>query len=366
MSTASTLEPLRQEIDAINHQLLALLSRRAELVHQVARVKEAAGLDVHDPERELRMLAGLVDANKGPLPDAAVVELFQGILKVSRSFMATEQHGGLRVRRRDGQRDGVFEVAGHRLGAEPILIAGPCSVESLEQLDSTAAHLASRGVRFLRGGAWKPRTSPHDFQGLGEAALDMLAQTGARRGMATVTEVVDTRHVALAARYVDVLQVGARNMQNFELLKEVGRAHRPVLLKRGPSATLEELLKAAEYVVAAGNERVVLCERGIRTFERETRYTLDISAVPLLRRMTWLPVLVDVSHAAGRRDILGPLARAGLAAGAQGVMVEVHPRPALALSDSQQQLDFDDFDRFLAETFPSRAPGASPVDQENA
>lgn len=354
------LTELRRNIDDINLALLELLSRRARLAQDVAQLKERTGRDVHDPERELTMLDALVQANEGPLPDHVVAELFQDIFRHSRRFMEQSTRDALQVARLDGHVDAVVEVKGHRLGDAPVVIAGPCSVESREQLDATARFLSSRGVRWLRGGAWKPRTSPYDFQGLGEPALELLAEVGDRYGMATVTEVVDTRHVALAARYVDVLQVGARNMQNFELLKEVGRAERPVLLKRGPAATLQELLKAAEYVVVHGNRRVILCERGVRGFERDTRYTLDISAVPLLRQMTWLPVVVDVSHAAGRRDILAPLARAALAAGAQGVMVEVHPRPAVALSDSQQQLDFDDFDEFLAGTL-----GPAPATPEH-
>lgn len=358
----SRLAELRKSIDGINLQLLDLLSRRARLAYDVAQLKERTGRDVHDPERELTMLAALVDANEGPLPDRVVAELFQDIFRHSRRFMEQTTREALQVARTDADGDAVIEVKGHRLGEAPVVIAGPCSVESREQLDATARFLASRGVRWLRGGAWKPRTSPYDFQGLGEPALELLAEVGDRYGLATVTEVVDTRHVALAARHVDVLQVGARNMQNFELLKELGRVDRPVLLKRGPAATLQELLKAAEYVVNQGNRRVILCERGVRGFERETRYTLDISAVPLLRQMTWLPVIVDVSHAAGRRDILSPLARAALAAGAQGVMVEVHPRPAVALSDSQQQLDFDDFDEFLAHALgePTRSHERRP------
>lgn len=361
MDDGRTLAELRHSIDDINLQLLSLLSRRAQLAQDVAQLKERTGRDVHDPERELTMLDALVGANEGPLPDHVVAELFQDIFRHSRRFMEQSTREALEVSRIDGRPDAVIEVKGHRLGESPVVIAGPCSVESRQQLDETARFLASRGVRWLRGGAWKPRTSPYDFQGLGEPALELLAEVGHRYGLATVTEVVDTRQVALAARFVDVLQVGARNMQNFELLKELGGVDRPVLLKRGPAATLQELLKAAEYVVARGNRRVILCERGVRGFERETRYTLDISAVPLLRQMTWLPVVVDVSHAAGRRDILPALGRAALAAGAQGVMVEVHPRPAVALSDSQQQLDFDDFDDFhqalgLSRTAPETHP----------
>jgi 3-deoxy-7-phosphoheptulonate synthase/chorismate mutase len=242
----SRLAELRERIDGINLELLQLLSRRAQLVHEVAQLKERTGREVHDPERELSMLAALVDANRGPLPDHVVAELFQDIFRHSRRFMEHSTREALEVARTDAHGDAVIEVKGHRLGEAPVVIAGPSSVESREQLDATARFLASRGVRWFRGGAWKPRTSPYDFQGLGEPALELLAEVGDRYGLATVTEVVDARHVALAARRVDVLQVGARNMQNFELLTEVGRAGRPVLLERGPAATLQELLKAAD------------------------------------------------------------------------------------------------------------------------
>jgi 3-deoxy-7-phosphoheptulonate synthase/chorismate mutase len=220
-------------------------------------------------------------------------------------------------------------------------------VEDAEQMEIVAAGLARLGVGFLRGGAFKPRTSPYAFQGLGETGLRILAEAGKRHGLATVTEVVDTRTLDLVARYADVLQIGSRNMANYELLKAVAVSGKPVLLKRGFSATLDELLQAAEYLVDGGNDQVILCERGIRTFSRETRATLDISAIPLLREMCRLPVVVDVSHAAGRRDILPSLARASLAAGAHGVMVEVHPNPVLARSDAQQQLDLQQFERLL-------------------
>ncbi|MCC6526326.1 MAG: bifunctional 3-deoxy-7-phosphoheptulonate synthase/chorismate mutase, partial [Polyangiaceae bacterium] len=204
---------------------------------------------------------------------------------------------------------------------------------------------------------FKPRSSPYAFQGLGELGLGLLAEAARRHGMVSVTEVTDTRAVELVARHADVLQVGARNMYNYDLLREVGRARKPVILKRGLSATIDELLWAAEYIVAAGNPEVVLCERGIRTFERQTRNTLDVSAVALLRRMSFLPVIADVSHAAGRRDILAPLGRAALAAGASGLMVEVHPWPAVARSDSEQQLTPAELARFLDEVgWPHPAP----------
>jgi 3-deoxy-7-phosphoheptulonate synthase len=243
-------------------------------------------------------------------------------------------------------------VGDREVGRDPIIIAGPCAVEDEEQMERVASRLAELGVTFLRGGAFKPRTSPYSFQGLGKEGLLLLESAGRRHGLKTVTEVVDTRTVDLVANHADMLQIGSRNQLNYELLKAVATTGKPILLKRGFAATLDELLRAAEYIVAGGNENVVLCERGIRTFARETRHTLDISAIPLLRELCRLPVIVDISHAAGRRDILPSLARASLAAGAHGIMVEVHPNPGLARSDAQQQLDLDQFERLLSGLSP--------------
>lgn len=234
-------------------------------------------------------------------------------------------------------------------GREVVIAAGPCSVESGEMLLETAHAVRRSGATLLRGGAFKPRTSPYAFQGLGELALEHLATARAQAGVPIVTEVVDTRQVESVARIADMLQVGARNMQNFALLAEVGRSGKPVLLKRGASARVSELLLAAEYVMANGNERVVLCERGIRTFETATRNTLDVAAVPVLKRETHLPVIVDPSHAGGRADLVAPLARAAIAAGADGLIIEVHPDPAAALSDREQQLTFPQFDALMRE-----------------
>jgi len=217
-------------------------------------------------------------------------------------------------------------------------------------------------VGFMRAGAYKPRSSPYSFQGMGEPGLHILRDVCRRYGLCSVTEVMDTRDVELVCEFADMLQVGARNMHNYALLREVGRCRKPVLLKRGLSATVEELLWSAEYIANEGNEQIVLCERGIRTFETQTRNTLDISAVALARRLSCLPLVVDVSHAAGRKDILADLARAALAAGAQGVMVEVHPFPAVARSDSQQQLDFEEFRLFLAESGLESALEAAGVE----
>jgi 3-deoxy-7-phosphoheptulonate synthase len=237
-------------------------------------------------------------------------------------------------------------------GPEVIVMAGPCAVESEEQIFATARAVAAAGARVLRGGAFKPRTSPYSFQGLGESGLELLAAAGRAHGLPVVTEVVAPEDVALVARHADVLQVGARNMQNFRLLQAVGEVERPVLLKRGLVATLDELLLAAEYVLAAGNPDVVLCERGIRTFARETRNTLDLAAIPLLQEKSHLPVIADPSHGTGLRALVPPLARAALAAGADGLLVEVHPDPATALSDGPQSLTFEGFSELMGTLRP--------------
>ncbi|HOU54496.1 MAG TPA: bifunctional 3-deoxy-7-phosphoheptulonate synthase/chorismate mutase [Myxococcota bacterium] len=352
------IESLLGRIDQVNLRLLEDLSERGRLVQEMQRLKAAWDIPMHSPGREMAILEDLVAQNQGPFSEATIRHLFREILRASLALMEEHDQDSLRVTRRPGQPDRVIPVGSCTIGEAPVVIAGPCSVEGAEQMDLVAFHLKRLGVRFLRGGAFKPRTSPYDFQGLGEEGLRLLQEAGWRHGLATVSEVVDTRHVELAARYVDVLQIGSRNMSNYELLKVAAGTGRPVLLKRGFAATLDEFLHAAEYLAQAGNQDILLCERGIRSFERETRFTLDISAVPLLRQRTPLPVLVDVSHAAGRRDILIPLARAALAAGAQGVMVEVHPVPHLARSDAQQQLDLQEFDAFLkalADLLPSGA-----------
>ncbi len=349
MSTRE-LDTLRAEIEGINLHLLELLSRRAELVAAIERVKTREALPAFDPEREQQMLTALLRRNPGPFSDEVVARLFKEIFRASLDLIERRQERVLKTSRAHRRADLELQVGGGVIGgAAPVVVAGPCAVESEEQMEEVASGLAALGVRFLRGGAFKPRSSPYSFQGLGRRGLELLQAAARRHGLVSVTEVMDTRSVELVAAYADILQVGSRNMYNYDLLRELGRLRRPVLLKRGLSATLEELLCSAEYIVSGGNESVILCERGIRTYERETRNTLDISAVPLLRQQSFLPVLVDVSHAAGRRDILAPLGRAALAAGASGLMVEVHPCPAVARSDSEQQLDLAAFARFLAE-----------------
>jgi 3-deoxy-7-phosphoheptulonate synthase len=242
------------------------------------------------------------------------------------------------------------------------LIAGPCSVESRDQLLTTADVVAAAGATMLRGGAYKPRTSPHSFQGLGRTGLALLAEAGAETGLPIVTELTDLREIDAVLEVADVIQIGARNMQNYPLLTAVGRSGRPALLKRGPAATVDELLLAAEYILCEGNDEVTLCERGIRTFERSTRYTLDLSAVPVLKERTHLPVIVDPSHAAGRRELVKPLSLAAVAAGADGLIVEVHPNPAEALSDGPQALTTAEFAGF-ADAVLGLAASLRPVPQ---
>ncbi len=234
-------------------------------------------------------------------------------------------------------------------GRAPVIMAGPCSVESQEQLVATAEAVKAAGATVLRGGAYKPRTSPFSFQGLGAGGLDILREAKERTGLPIVTEVMDPRQVEEVAEVADILQVGARNMQNFALLRELGKARRPVILKRGLSATIEEWLVTADYLLAEGNDQVILCERGIRTFETDTRFTLDISAIGVVKRNSHLPVLVDPSHAAGHYHLVPSLSKAALAAGADGLIIEVHPNPVEALSDGLQSLTFSDFSRLMGE-----------------
>ncbi|MDP9018027.1 MAG: 3-deoxy-7-phosphoheptulonate synthase [Candidatus Eremiobacteraeota bacterium] len=239
---------------------------------------------------------------------------------------------------------------GASFGGDALAIcAGPCSVESREQIDRTAAAIAKSGANVLRGGAFKPRTSPYAFQGLGEEGLKLLREAGDRHGLAVVTEVLDVRDVELVSRYADMLQIGARNMQNFPLLREAGEARVPMLLKRGISATVDEWLMAAEYILLTGHDQVVLCERGVRSFDASTRNLLDLTVIPLLAELTHLPVIVDPSHGTGVARLVTPMALAGVTAGADGLLVEVHPDPASAVSDGPQSLTFAQFESLMAQ-----------------
>ncbi len=345
------LEELRRQMDEINLALLELLNRRAQVAQAIGRLKRAQGLPLYDPEREEAMLASLIACNRGPLSDEAVRGLFREIIRASLALMQQEKMGTLLVSRRPAVERTVVQVRRVTIGQglPPVLIAGPCAVESEEQLAAVAGQVRQAGPNvILRGGAFKPRTSPYSFQGLGQAGLRILRRVADAFDLPVVSEVLSPGDVELVAHYADMLQVGARAMHNTPLLRAVGGCGRPVLLKRSYMATVEEFLLAAEYLLGEGNNQVVLCERGIRTFEPYTRYTLDVGAIALLIGMTHLPVIADPSHAAGRRDLVIPLARAALAAGAAGLMVEVHPNPAVALSDGAQALTFNQFEELRA------------------
>jgi len=256
----------------------------------------------------------------------------------------------VRVDRKSKPDPTIVDVNGIKFGsAEVVIIAGPCSVENREQMMETAKAVKSAGGVILRGGAFKPRSSPYNFQGLGEEGLKLLQETRSETGLPIVTEVMDTRMVDLVAGYADILQIGSRNMQNYPLLKEVGMLRKPVLLKRGMMATIEEFLLAAEYILNQGNEQVILCERGIRTFETSTRNTLDLGAVPMLKHLTHLPVIVDPSHGTGHRWMVPPMAKAAVAAGADGLIMEVHFKPEEALCDGHQSLSPDEFTRLMTD-----------------
>ncbi|WP_420455600.1 3-deoxy-7-phosphoheptulonate synthase [Rubrivirga sp.] len=327
-------------------------------MHQEATAAAIEGARAHT--RSLRVL-GSYPVFRAETPRAAVVTVSAGDGAPARP-KATAAPSVKPSRRtlvdRGDRPDSVVEIAGVRVGGDepPVLIAGPCSVESRDQIFASARAVRSAGGLMLRGGCFKPRTLPYDFQGLGYEGLAMMHDAGRENGLPIVTEVVHPRDVEAVAREADVLQIGARNMQNFELLKEVGKSHAAVLLKRGMSSSIDEWLAAAEYVMAGGNERVILCERGIRTFETATRNTLDLSSVVVARERTHLPVIVDPSHAAGLRRWVPALAKAAIAAGAHGLIVEAHPDPDRALSDGPQSLTFDQLDRLAQEIGVARVP----------
>ncbi len=341
-------EELRSRLDEINLKLLEVLSERAEVAQQIGHVKTKQGIVKFDPVREREMLNELVQHNPGPFDDNTVRYLFKQIFKASLELQEENKNKQLLVSRKKHPEDTIVMVGDTPVGKESVMIAGPCSVESEEQVDTVAKFLVEQGVKLIRGGAFKPRTSPYDFQGLGIEGLKILRRVADRYGLKVVSEIVNPADIELATQYVDVIQIGARNMQNFELLKAAGQVKTPVLLKRGLAATIEEFLFAAEYIVSKGNSQVMLVERGIRTYEKWTRNTLDILAVPILKQESHLPVLVDISHSAGRKDIAVPIAKAALAAGADGIMVEVHPDPAVALSDANQQLNLDEFANLMS------------------
>ncbi len=344
------LDKLRNKVDEMNVQILKLISERAELVQEIGRVKEKQGVNRYDPVRERSMLNNLLEKNEGPFERSTVEHIFKEIFKAGLELQEDDHRKALLVSRKKKQEDTIVTVRGHQVGnGTPTFVFGPCSVESYEQVAEVAKSIKAKGLKMIRGGAFKPRTSPYDFQGLGVEGLKILKRVADEFDLAVISEIVNPSDVEMACDYIDVIQIGARNMQNFELLKAAGSVKKPVLLKRGLAATIDEFINAAEYILSQGNDQVILCERGIRTYERATRNTLDITAVPILKQETHLPVMVDVTHSTGRRDLLLPAAKAGLAIGADGIMAEVHPDPAVALSDAAQQMNLQQFDEFWGE-----------------
>jgi 3-deoxy-7-phosphoheptulonate synthase len=325
---------------------MRLHATRQEIDHVCERIREF-GYKVHSIEGEERVVIGAV----GMGDVTACLESLEATPGVERAVRISAPYKFVSKEFKPGR--SVIKVNGLEIGGDEfIVMAGPCSVESEEQIMRTAESVAAAGARVLRGGAFKPRTSPYDFQGLELEGLKLLRKAKEATGLGIVTEIMSDRDVDLVAEYADCMQVGARNMQNFALLKSLGACGRTVLLKRGMSSTIKELLMSAEYITAHGNPNVILCERGIRTFETATRNTCDISAIPVLSEMTHLPVVLDPSHAAGKRSLVPALARAGVAAGADGLIIEVHPCPEKAVSDGAQSLALEDFRQLMRSLDP--------------
>ena len=313
----------------------------AQIELVVARLVEM-GMDVHRSTGVTRTVLGAVGQGR---PDAGIIQLLDGVHEVVRISEPYKL-----ASRTFKSESTVVKVGDVRIGGDEVVVmAGPCSAETEKQVRTTAAAVRRAGAKIFRGGAFKPRSSPYSFQGLGEAGLQLLQDAARAENMALVSEVMDVSQIPLIDKYCDMFQVGARNMQNFTLLRELGHMRKPVLLKRGISATIEEWLLSAEYVLSGGNTDVVLCERGIRTFETATRNTFDVSAIPVVKKLSHLPVIGDPSHGAGRRDMVSPMARAAVAAGADGLIIEVHCDPDHALSDGAQSMFPAQFDRLMAE-----------------
>src|ERR671922_939860 len=313
----------------------------AQIDAVIARLIEL-GMDVHRSSGVTRTVLGVVGAHK---VEKELIEILDGVHEVLR---ISEPYK--RASRTFKPEDTVVTIDDVRVGGDEVIVmAGPCSAETEEQVDSTAAAVKRAGAKVLRGGAFKPRSSPYSFQGLGEEGLRLLRSAANAHDLKLITEVMDISQIQLIDQYTDFFQVGARNMQNFTLLRELGRARKAVMLKRGISATIEEWLLSAEYILSGGNTNVILCERGIRTFETATRNTFDISAIPVVRKLSHLPIIADPSHGAGRRDMVVPMARAAVAAGADGLIIEGHCDPDRALSDGAQSMFPAQFDRLMAE-----------------
>ncbi|NAP00540.1 3-deoxy-7-phosphoheptulonate synthase [Halomonas sp. MG34] len=315
------MDQLREQMDSVNLEILKLINQRAEIVQQIGQIKAKQSMNRFDPVRERDMLNQITSKNDGPFQKSTIEHIFKEIFKASLELQEDDHSKALLVSRKKKPEDTVIEINGATIGdGNTHYVMGPCAVESYDQVDQVAEAVKNKGIKLLRGGAFKPRTSPYDFQGLGIEGLQILRKAADKHGLAVVSEIVNPAHLEEALEYLDVVQIGARNMQNFELLKAAGDINKPVLLKRGLSATISEFINAAEYIISRGNGNIILCERGIRTYEKATRNTIDISAGPILKQETHLPVIVDVTHSTGRRDILLPTAKAATASGADSVM----------------------------------------------
>lgn len=312
-------------------------------IEEIVRVLRDHGFDIHRSTGVQHTVLGAIGVH--PEFDHRQIELLPGVAEVVR---ITEP---FKLASRTFKREGsIFDIGGIKIGGqEVVVIAGPCSVENEEQIFKIAKYVKDSGAKILRGGAFKPRTSPYSFQGLGEEGLKLIRAAADMYKLKVITEIMDKSHIDLIEKYADILQVGARNMQNYTFLKELGKASKPVMLKRGIAATIDEWLMSAEYILSGGNQRVILCERGIRTFETATRNTMDISAIPVVKKKSHLPIIADPSHGIGIRDKVIPMARAAIAAGADGIMVEVHHDPDHALSDGAQSLYPDQFSQMMKE-----------------
>jgi len=328
---------------------------KREVVNRVVRRLKKWGLQAHVSRGAERTIVGVIgDTSKITEDEENSVRAIEGVEDVMRILKPFKL-----ASREFKKGTSIINVKGKRIGGRKIVVmAGPCSVEGRDMLLDIAGKISKAGASFIRGGAFKPRTSPYSFQGLGEEGLKYLAEVRERTGMPVVTELMDPRDIELIEKYADIIQIGARNMQNFRLLLEVGMSKKPVLLKRGLAATIKDWLMAAEYIMSKGNLKVILCERGIRTFETATRNTLDLSAVPVLREMTHLPIVIDPSHAVGKWSLVESMAKAAVAAGADGLMIEVHEHPEEAFSDGEQSLKPDVFKKLMADLKPvARAVG---------
>jgi 3-deoxy-7-phosphoheptulonate synthase/chorismate mutase len=351
MSDETSVQELRAQVDVINMQILDLLTRRANIVSDIGKLHSKMGVSHYDPAREAQMLTALEQANQGPFSNETIKALFREIFRASLELEEQQARAKIRVQRKSADERTVIRMPdGYEIGAGDFaVIAGSCAVESYEQIDEVGAALSARGVRIMRGMAYKPRTSPYEFQGMGEQGLQIARQVADKYNLYVVSEIMDQSQIPMMLDYIDVFWVGARNMQNSFLLKALGKIDRPVILKNGLAATMEEFLYAAEYIVSSGNPNVILMMRGIRTHEKWTRNTLDIGTIAVLKQESHLPVVVDISHSAGRRDIARPMARAARAVGADGLMVEVHPNPPVAMSDAKQQLTIPEFNAMMDE-----------------